>query len=143
MEDEVGYPRIRNVVLDCANPRESAEFYRLLFGLMYRRGDEPPGEGRPDPKGDDWLVLRNPSGFGLSFQKVENLTPPTWPEATVPQQLHLDTSVPTRRALEAQHRRAIGLGARVLYDRSDDPQEPLRVYADPSGHPFCIFVAPD
>jgi hypothetical protein len=29
----------------------------------------------------------------------------------------------------------------VLRDRSDDPDEPLRVYADPAGHPFCIFVA--
>jgi hypothetical protein len=35
------------------------------------------------------------------------------------------------------------LGARLLLDRSDDQDEPLRVYADPAGHPFCIFVAPD
>jgi len=40
-----------------------------------------------------------------------------------------------------QHERALLLGARLLYDRTDDPEEPLRVYADPSGHPFCIFVA--
>lgn len=32
------------------------------------------------------------------------------------------------------------LGAQVLMDRSDDPEEPLRVYADPAGHSFCIFV---
>jgi hypothetical protein len=24
--------------------------------------------------------------------------------------------------------------------QADDPEEPLRVYADPAGHPFCIFV---
>jgi hypothetical protein len=35
----------------------------------------------------------------------------------------------------------VALGARLLHDRSDDPEEPLRVYADPAGHPFCIFVA--
>lgn len=29
----------------------------------------------------------------------------------------------------------------MLYDRSDDPEEPLRAYADLAGHPFCIFVA--
>jgi hypothetical protein len=23
----------------------------------------------------------------------------------------------------------------------DDPEEPLRVYADPAGHPFCIIAA--
>ena len=43
--------------------------------------------------------------------------------------------------LEAQHERALALGAQLLLlDRFDDPHEPLRVYADPSGHPFCIFV---
>jgi hypothetical protein len=25
-------------------------------------------------------------------------------------------------------------------DRSDDEEEPLWVYADLAGHPFCIFV---
>ena len=31
-------------------------------------------------------------------------------------------------------------GGRMLLDRFDDPHEPLRVYADPAGHPFCICV---
>lgn len=57
-----------------------------------------------------------------------------------PQQLHLDLKVPTAAQLDAQHERALALGARLLFDRSDDPVEPLRVYADPAGHPFCIFV---
>lgn len=48
--------------------------------------------------------------------------------------------VPTRANLDIQHERALALGARLLYDRSDDPEEPLRVYADLAGHPFCIFV---
>ena len=51
-------------------------------------------------------------------------------------------SVTSADELATQHRRAVELGARVLYDRSDDEEEPLRVYADPDGHPFCIFVAP-
>jgi hypothetical protein len=25
-------------------------------------------------------------------------------------------------------------------DRSDDVEEPLRVYVDPDGHPYCVFV---
>ncbi|QZN87724.1 hypothetical protein [Cellulomonas sp. C5510] len=29
-----------------------------------------------------------------------------------------------------------GLGARLLLDRRDDPDEPLRVDADPAGRPF-------
>ena len=45
--------------------------------------------------------------------------------------------------LFAQRDRALALGATLLRDRSDDPEEPLYVFADPHGHPFCIFVAPD
>jgi hypothetical protein len=59
----------------------------------------------------------------------------------VPQQLHLDLTVPSLQELNRQHERARQLGARLLYDRSDDEEEPLRVYADPAGHPFCLFVA--
>jgi hypothetical protein len=73
---------------------------------------------------------------------VPELIEATWPDAGVPQQLHLDLTVTTVADLDAQHQRALALGARLRYDRSDDPEEPLRVYADPSGHPFCIFVAP-
>ena len=35
--------------------------------------------------------------------------------------------------------RAGKLGARLLLNRSDDQEEPLRVYADLAGHPFGIF----
>ncbi|MFV0461571.1 MAG: VOC family protein [Actinomycetales bacterium] len=43
-------------------------------------------------------------------------------------------------ALEQAHQRILDAGGAVLFDRSNDPEEPLWVYADPSGHPFCIFV---
>lgn len=130
------------MVLDTTVPRALAEFYRELLGLRYRPGDEPPARGAPDPRGNDWLVLRG-EGISLAFQYVDELPPATWPEGPVPQQLHLDTSVPTVAELDIQNERALSLGARILSDRSDDPEEPLRVYADLSGHPFCIFVAPD
>jgi Glyoxalase-like domain len=72
---------------------------------------------------------------------VPALPKATWPEGPVPQQLHLDLTVPTRAELDAQHEQALALGAQLLEDDADDPEEPLRVYADPAGHPFCIFVA--
>lgn len=134
-------PTIHQVVLDTTDARGLAEFYREMFGLAYRPGDEPPAHGEPDPRGSDWLVLHNPGGIPLAFQQVPALTPSTWPDDTVPQQLHLDTTVPDVAELDRQHERGLGLGARLVYDRSDDPDEPLRVYADPAGHPFCIFVA--
>jgi hypothetical protein len=78
----------------------------------------------------------------MAFQQVAELPRTTWPDNTVPQQLHLDLRVTTADDLGAAHQRALGLGARLLYDRSADPEEPLRVYADPAGHPFCIFLRP-
>jgi catechol 2,3-dioxygenase-like lactoylglutathione lyase family enzyme len=140
--DNQAFPVIRQTVLDTTDPRRVAEFYRQLFGLRYRPGDEPPGPGQPDPKGQDWLVLKSPAtGAALAFQKAKELPQATWPDGPVPQQLHLDATVPTRADLDAQHERALALGARLLRDRSADPDEPLRVYADPAGHPFCIFVS--
>lgn len=134
---------LRQVVLDGTDVRKLAEFYRVLLGYSYRAGDEPPPPGTDDPNGRDWVVLRDPAGgsHSLAFQQVENLPEATWPEGPHPQMLHLDLTVPSPDALDAEHERATGLGARLLFDRSDDPQEPLRVYADPAGHPFCIFVA--
>jgi len=142
MDTGQAFPVIRQTVLDTTDPRRLAEFYRQLFGLRYIPGDEPPGRGQPDPKGQDWLILTSPSGGAvLAFQKVGGLPGATWPDGPVPQQLHLDTTVPTVADLDVQHERALALGARLLEDRSDDPEEPLRVYADPAGHPFCIIAA--
>ena len=136
-----GFPAFRQVVLDCTDARALAEFYRQLLGLRYRPGDEPPAAGEPDPRGRDWLVLQGPGGTArVAFQQVAELPAATWPRGPVPQQLHLDLTVPTAHDLDAQHERAVALGARLLHDRSGDPEEPLRVYADPAGHPFCIFV---
>jgi catechol 2,3-dioxygenase-like lactoylglutathione lyase family enzyme len=137
-----GFPELRQVVLDCTDARALAEFYRRLLGLAYRPGDEPPAAGQPDPQAQDWLVLRDSTGTPrLAFQPVAELPEATWPAGPVPQQLHLDLAVPTAADLGAQHDRALALGARLLLDRSHDPQEPLRVYADPAGHPFCILVS--
>jgi catechol 2,3-dioxygenase-like lactoylglutathione lyase family enzyme len=139
MEARQGFPELVQVVLDCTDARELAEFYRQLLGLQYRPRDEPRADGKPEEP--DWLVLRDSDGTNrLAFQLVANLPKATWPEGPIPQQLHLDMSVPSMDEFNAQHERALALGATMLRDRSDDPQEPLRVYADPAGHPFCIFV---
>ena len=136
-----GFPRLLQVVLDTTDARGLAEFYRQLLGLRYRPGDEPPEPGEPDPQGADWLVLRDADGTNrLAFQQVAELPEATWPEGPHPQMLHLDMTVPTVAELDRQHARALELGARLLLDRADDPEEPLRVYADPAGHPFCLFV---
>ncbi len=136
-------PRLRQTVLDAEDARALAEFYRHLLSLQYRTGDEAPADGQPDPHGEDWLVLTDAAGRPqLAFQHVAHLPAPTWPDGPRPQMLHLDTSVPTLADLHAQHQRTLNLGARLLLDRSDAADEPLFVYADPAGHPFCTFVSP-
>lgn len=132
-----GYPILRQVVLDTTDVRALAEFYRQLLGYRYRAGDEAPAPGQ------DWLVLVDGTGSRrIALQQVDELRRSTWPGNEVPQQLHLDLTVENVEELDAQHERALGLGATLLADRSDDEEEPLRVYADPAGHPFCIFVSP-
>ena len=144
-------PFVRQVVLDCPHPRSLAEFYRELLGYAYRPGDEPPPAGQPDPLGDDWLVLRPEvadasSGRGIAFQRADGYTPPVWSPDRPPapgrqqQMLHLDMSVPDMESLVRQRVRATQLGATLLFDRSADEDEPLYVFADPAGHPFCVFV---
>jgi catechol 2,3-dioxygenase-like lactoylglutathione lyase family enzyme len=136
------FPTLQQIALDSTDARRLAEFYRELMGYRYRAGDEAPPAGADDPQARDWLVLVHPSGAPhIAFQPVADLPHSTWPEAGIPQQLHLDLTVPDVPTLRAQHERALSLGARLLADESDDPDEPIFIYADPDGHPFCIYVA--
>jgi hypothetical protein len=134
-----GYPTMLHTVLDTTSPRVLAEFYRELLGLQYRPGDEPPVDAADDAP--DWLVLTDAEGNRkLAFQLVEALEPTTWPQHDVPMQLHIDFTVPDVAELQRHRDRVLHLGGKLVLDRFDDPDEPLYVFADPSGHPFCIFV---
>ena len=65
---------MRNVVIDCPQPRALAEFYRAAFGWSY-----VPGHEEDDPDGDDWLQLRAPGGAPLlAFQRSDAPVTP-WP----------------------------------------------------------------
>jgi len=134
------YPQLLHTAIDTTDARALAEFYRQLLGLRYRQGDEPPAAGEADDA--DWLVLVDANGTRkLAFQQVERLERTTWPSHDVPMQMHLDLTVASLAELQRQRERAESLGAQLLLDRTDDSDEPLYVLADPSGHPFCIFVA--
>jgi Glyoxalase-like domain len=136
-------PQIRQVTFDSTHARASAEFWRQLVGLVYRKGHEPPESG-DDPAGRDWLNLLTPAGTAsLAFQQVEVLARPTWPDSSIPQQLHLDLAVNNFEELMSASARVLDLGGAILLDRSNDPVEALRVFSDLDGHPFCIFVLAD
>ncbi len=134
------YPKLLHTAIDTTDARGLAEFYRELLGLRYRPGDEPPSDGATDDA--DWLVLVDAHGARqVAVQQVERLERTTWPAHDVPMQMHLDFTVSSLEELRRHRERAESLGAELLLDRTDDPDEALYVLADPSGHPFCILVA--
>ncbi|TDC31555.1 hypothetical protein E1261_10755 [Kribbella albertanoniae] len=65
-------------------------------------------------------------GDGWSDQR-----PPRWPDPEFPQQIHFDIAVPD---LEAASTRATSAGGTLLHENADH-----RVYADPVGHPLCLY----
>ena len=130
------FPRLLHTVIDTTDVRGLAEFYRELLGLTYRPGDESPTEG------EDWLVLRRrrrrqparvparrPAG-------ADDVAGPRRADAAAPR-LH---RLRRPRSWSGNVPGPSRSGATVIIDRTDDPDEPLYVFADPSGHPFCIFV---
>jgi catechol 2,3-dioxygenase-like lactoylglutathione lyase family enzyme len=122
-----GTPRfsLATVVLDCPDAHELADFYSRLLGWEVTLSE--PG----------WVLLRDPTGgTGLSFQSEAWYRPPVWPEEPGGQQkmLHLDIKVDD---LEAAGAHALAAGAVLA---GYQPQERVRVYLDPAGHPFCLFL---
>jgi hypothetical protein len=122
---------IDNIVFECPDgswaggrweggPRVLAEFYGGLLGMRIVR--------------EDWLVIaRDPrSEPRLAFDAAPpEYRAPRWPDPAFPQQVHLDVAMADLDAGEAL---AVELGATPLQDRGT-----FRSYADPVGHPFCLY----
>ena len=131
MSEPVG--RLLSVVFECTDPERSARFWEQVLG--FERHHTHP----------DWTTIAAPDDGRrrLSFQRVPDHVPPTWPGRDRPQQAHMDVLVDDLAAADA---RVVDLGARRL---ADDvvvhEDESFRVYADLDGHPFCLIeqVAPD
>lgn len=118
---------LSGIVLGAPDARALASFYRRLLGWPVTK-DEP-----------DWVMLRPPNGgAGLSFQTESDYVRPTWPAAPGDQQmmLHLDIEVDDLNAAGA-HAESAGAVLAAF-----QPQDDVRVYLDPAGHPFCLWVQP-
>ena len=116
---------LSGIVLDAPDPRALAAFYRQLLGWTVKTDE------------DTWVTLVGPDGGAkLSFQLEPVYARPEWPgRADAPQmQAHLDIRVDD---LEEAGAIAVAAGA-VLADVQ--PQDNVRVYLDPVGHPFCLFI---
>lgn len=121
---------LQNVVFACPGNTEDsyergarplAEFYANLLGMRIVR--------------EDWFLIADeddPDGLHLGFGDGPiDYQPPRWPDADYPQQMHLDITVDD---LDAAGQRVVQLGASKLQDNGT-----FRTYADPTGHPFCLY----
>jgi hypothetical protein len=113
--------RFPSIVIDCADPSALANFYGEMLDWKI-----DVSEG--------WAEVRAEYGQCISFQQVEDYTPPVWPGQEVPQQMHLDVVVDGLDAAEAA---VLALGATK---HEHQPGTTFRVFLDPAGHPFCLCV---
>lgn len=105
-------------------PRELALFYAELLGIRIVR--------------EDWLKIAWDDGrrphLAFGDGPTAGYLPPRSGDPERPQQVHLE--IPARD-LQAAGEFAITLGAYLLDDRTNHG-----TYADPVGHPFCLYHDP-
>ena len=111
---------LSSVAINCPDAGELAAFYADITG------------GRVTFVNEAWATV-NGSGGRIDFQTIPNYTPPTWPEATSPIQMHLDFYVDDLTATEA---RVLAAGA-TKYSFQPNADHCF-LFADPAGHPFCL-----
>jgi catechol 2,3-dioxygenase-like lactoylglutathione lyase family enzyme len=117
---------LRSVVLDAPDVSALGEFYQRLLGWRVTSDAGDP----------TWLRLAPAAGgTGIAIQYEPVYVAPTWPADASHQQmqLHLDLKVAD---LAAASEHADAVGARLA---DYQPQDDVRVYLDPVGHPFCLF----
>lgn len=113
--------RFPGLVIDCPDPGALAKFYGAMLDWKVEISS-------------DWADVRADYGQSLSFQAVEDYTPPRWPSQQVPQQMHLDLIVDDLDVGEAA---VLELGATK---HEHQPGTSFRVFLDPAGHPFCLCL---
>ncbi|MFJ6717762.1 MULTISPECIES: VOC family protein [unclassified Streptomyces] len=110
---------VRQIVVDCHEPRRLVRFWAHLLG----------GEAEDRDRG--WSHVALSGSTRLAFQPV--------PETkAVKNRLHLDIAV---EDVEVAAREAVGLGARRLGEVVTDDQGSFQAMLDPEGNEFC-FVSP-
>lgn len=115
---------LASIVLGSPDARELAEFYRRI--LDWKVSEDQPG----------WVRLRDPAGGpGLSFQTESAYVRPIWPSRPGDQQMMMHLDIATND-LDAAEAHVVEFGA-ILAEFQ--PQDDVRVYLDPAGHPFCLF----
>lgn len=112
------------ISLDCDDPEPLSRFWAELLG------------GKVTATSDHHAVVTVDSALLLVTVRVKNYVRPTWPDARVPKQMHIDIDVDD---LSEAERRAVSLGA--VRAQSQLAPDVFLVLFDPAGHPFCLSTA--
>lgn len=112
--------RLGSTALDCSDPSVLAEFWAALLG------------GEVAHRNDEFHAVKADGGW-LVAVRVQDYKAPTWPDPTVPKQMHLHLKVDD---LDAAQTEAVRLGARVATEQTAPAL--WRILLDPAGHPFCL-----
>ena len=115
--------RVRNVVIDCKDPKGLAEFWAGVLESYQMQGS-----------GDDWAAIidRSRQNPRIYFQKVPE------PKA-VKNRLHLDFTVDD---IELEATRIESLGGKVDM-RVEEGDDRWIVMIDPEGNEFCLQADPE
>ncbi|TWP33558.1 VOC family protein [Leekyejoonella antrihumi] len=119
---------LASISIDCPDPDVLAPFYQRLLGLE---------EAFATP--DRGVIALSGAGPLVTLMRVDDYTPPGWPNGPQRQQLHLDLAAAD---LDADVAASVALGATQAEHQPAPAQ--WRVMLDPVGHPFCLSaVRPD
>lgn len=111
---------IATLVIDCRDAAPMMAMYEALGAIVDARYP-----------GNDSVLL---DGLTITFRERDDYVPPTWPENSVPEQLHLDFFVDSPDETERELRQHGATTASYQPHRDSG----LIVMLDPAGHPFCI-----
>ncbi|MEU7895351.1 VOC family protein [Nonomuraea sp. NPDC049152] len=124
--------RVKDIVVDCRHPASLARFWEAaLDGYQVAPYDEAELErlrsnGIDDPEDDPNVLVE--AGPGIRPRFFFSLVPES---KVAKNRMHLDL---TADDTDAEVRRLVGLGARVLVEHDD-----WVTMADPEGNEFCVM----
>ncbi|MGW0175339.1 VOC family protein [Rhodococcus sp. NPDC003322] len=117
--------QLGSITLDCDDPSELAEFWSAMLG------------GTVTFTSEKFVTVKTAQAL-LTAIRVPDHRPPTWPDNSVPKQIHLDLVVDD---LDVAVARSVSLGAKA--SALQPAPEKCRVLFDPAGHPFCVCLPRD
>lgn len=121
VDDVPGY-RLKDVVVDCADPGAAARWWQGMFG----------GELGHDTEHDWWWL---DGAAGVPFDSIDFVPVPE--PKVVKNRVHWDVTLAEGVTLDD----LVARGARVLRPRDDEIR--WTVMADPEGNEFCVFSEPE